>query len=191
MTTRLDLLCSASIVGLRAEAFPADEPLDLKGRAALARLSGGFARYDRILCSPAVSARETAEALELAASPEPALRDCDFGRWAGRPLAEIEALEPEALGLWLSDPEAAPHGGESFGEVAKRVGRWMDAVAEYSGAILAITHAAVLRAAIVHALGAPALSLLHIDVSPLCRVRLSGGKKSWRFRGLIPAKDAR
>jgi len=191
VTTRLEFLCSASTAGLRAAAFPADEPLDLKGRAALARLAGGFARYDRILCSPAVSARETAGGLELAASPEPALRDCDFGRWAGRPLAEIEALEPEALGLWLSDPEASPHGGESFAEVVTRVAKWMDALPENSGAILAITHAAVLRAAIVHALGATAHSFLHIDVSPLGRIRLSGGKRSWRFGGLIPAKDAR
>ena len=191
MTTRLEFLCSASTAGLRAAAFPADDPLDLKGRTALARLAGGLARYDRILCSPAVSARETAGGLELAASPEPALRDCDFGRWAGRPLAEIEALEPEALGLWLSDPEASPHGGESFAEVMIRVAEWMDALPENSGAILAITHAAVLRAAIVRALGAPTLSLLHIDVAPLGRARLARAHGVWRFSALVPVKLSR
>jgi broad specificity phosphatase PhoE len=191
MTMRLDFLCSASTAGLRAGAFPADEPLDAKGRSALARLAGQFEGYDAIFGSPALCAVETAQRLGLQATPEPALRDCDFGRWATRALAEIEAVEPDALALWLSDPGAAPHGGESFADVATRVGAWMDALAENSGAILAITHAAVLRAAIVHALGAPPRSLLHIDVSPLSHVGLSGERGSWRFSGLIPAKARR
>jgi broad specificity phosphatase PhoE len=178
VTTRLDLLCSASTAGLRAAAFSTDEPLDLKGRAALARLDGRFRGYDAIFRSPALSAAETAQGLRLQATPDPALRDCDFGRWAGRALAEVEALEPQALALWLSDPQAAPHGGESFAEATSRVAEWMDALPAGSGAILAI----------VHALGAPALSLLHIDAAPLGRVRLSGGKGSWRFSGLTPAE---
>jgi broad specificity phosphatase PhoE len=191
MTMRLDFLCSASTAGLRAGAFPADEPLDAKGRAALARLAGQFEGYDAIFGSPALCAVETAQGLGLQATPEPALRDCDFGRWAERALAEIGVLEPEALALWLSDPEASPHGGESFAHVATRVGAWMDALAENSGAILAITHAAVLRAAIIHALCAPPRSLLHIDVSPLSHVGLSGARGSWRFSRLIPAKARR
>ncbi len=192
MPTRLDLLCVAATAGLRAGVFPAaEEPLDAKGRAALAGLSGGFQAYDMILASPARAAAETTEALGLAAAPEVALRDCDFGRWTGRTLAEIEALEPEKLALWLGDPEAAPHGGESFADAAKRIAQWMDALAQNSGRVLAITHAAALRGAIVHALGAPALSLLRIDVSPLCRATFSGAKGSWRFGGLLPAKDGR
>ncbi len=191
VTTRLDLLCSASTAGLRAAAFPVEEPLDLKGRAALARLAGLFQGYDAIFCSPALSAAETAQGLGLHASREPALRDCDFGRWSGRALAEIGALEPDALALWLGDPQASPHGGEFFAEVMMRVGRWMDALPENSGAILAITHAAVLRAAIVHAIGAPPRSLLSIDVAPLGRARLSRAGGVWRFGGHMPAKDGR
>jgi len=191
MSTRLDLLCSASTAGPRAGAFPADGPLDPKGRAALVRLGGGFASRPRVLRSPAVCARETAEGLELAASPEPALRDCDFGRWAGRSLAEIEVEEPEALALWLRDPEAAPHGGESFGDVAQRVGRWMNALPASFGTVLAITHAAVLRAAIVHALAAPPRALLSIDVSPLSRARLARAHGVWRFSALIPVQLSR
>ena len=187
--TRLVLLCAASTASLRAGAFPAaGEALDAKGREALTRLAGQFQGNRRmILASPALSAAQTAEGLGLRASPEPALRDCDFGRWTGRALSEIEAEQREALALWLSDPHAAPHGGESFAEVLLRVGAWMDALPE-NDAILAIAHAAVLRAAIVHAIGAPPHSLLHIDVSPLSRVRLSGGKGKWRFCGLVPLK---
>jgi len=187
MTTRLVLLCSASTASLRAGAVPADEPIDAKGRAGLARLAGQFQGYDKILTSPARAATETARGLGLSATPEPALRDCDFGRWAGRALAETEAEDAEALALWLGDPRAAPHGGESFAEVLDRVGACMDGLEE-NCAILAIAQAAVLRAAIVHALGAPAHSMLRIDVSPLSRVRLSGGRGKWRFRGLTLVK---
>ncbi len=192
MTNRLDLLCVAETEGLRVGAFPAAAaPLDPKGRAALAHLADEFKGYDAVFASPARAASETAEALGLAATPEPALRDCDFGRWARRTLAEIEAAEPEALSVWLRDPEAAPHDGESFADAANRVGEWMDALAEKSGRFLAITHAAALRGAIVHALGAPALSLLHIDISPLSRVQLSRLKGNWRFGGLTPVSPMR
>ncbi|ARN82352.1 histidine phosphatase family protein [Methylocystis bryophila] len=189
---RLELLCSASTAGLRGGFFPtADEPLDQKGRVALARLAGRLGDYDRIVASPALSAMETARGLLLAATPEPALRDGDFGRWAGRALMEVEALEPEALALWLRNAGVAPHGGESFADVAKRVGQWMDALPEKSGVVLAITHAAVLRAAIVHALGAPSPSLLSIDVSPLGRARFARARGTWRFGALLPLKLSR
>jgi broad specificity phosphatase PhoE len=186
MSTRLDLLCQASTAGLRAGAFPADEPIDSKGQAALLGLAGRLRGYAQILRSPALAAAQTAESLGLSAVPEPALRDGDFGRWAGRGLAEIQAQETAALALWLRDPEAAPHGGESFANVLSRVGEWMDSLPETSGALLAIAPAAALRAAIVHALGAAPRSALAIDVAPLGRARLSRAHGVWRLSALVP-----
>ena len=73
---------------------------------------------DRAWTSPAARARQTAEALGLAADVEPALRGCDHGRWTGCSLAEAQAADGEAALLaWLGDPAAAPHGGESFADV--------------------------------------------------------------------------
>jgi len=187
MATRLDLLCAAATPGLRAGHFPAsDEPLDAKGRASLARLVGRLQGRATVLASPALSALQTAEGLGLQATPEPALRDCDFGRWAGRPLADIEAQERDALALWLSDPSSAPHGGESFVDVLQRVGAWMDALPQ-NPAALAIAPAAVLRAAIVHALAAGPRAMLSLDVSPLARASLTRSRAVWRFSALVPA----
>jgi broad specificity phosphatase PhoE len=186
---RLQLLCSASTRSVRAAAFPSDEPLEPYGRRSLSLLSGHLPTSDGILRSPALCAAQTAEGLGLDALIEPSLRDCDFGHWAGRALADIEAREPDSLAEWLSDPHAAPHGGESFAEVTKRVGIWMDGLPADAGTILGITHANIIRAAIVHALGVEPRAFPRIDVAPLARAKLSGAGGRWRFSALTPLKE--
>ena len=119
------------------------------------------------------------------------LRDCDFGRWAGRSLEEIHAQEPDALAQWIKDPQAAPHGGETFADVLSRVGGWMESLLDRSETLCAITHPMILRAAITFALGASPGSFRHIDIAPLSRVRLSNDGNRWTLGALIPLKDAR
>ena len=70
-------------------------------------------------------ARQTAEALGLSASVQPMLRECDYGRWAGKSLNKIAAHEPAAVDAWLNDPAAAPHGGESILDLIRRVANWL------------------------------------------------------------------
>jgi broad specificity phosphatase PhoE len=191
MTTRLHLLCSASTSSVSSIAFPADEPLDMRGRESLSRLSGRLPSCDIVLRSPARRAAQTAESLAVDARAEPLLRDCDFGRWAGRSLAEVQAQAPEAVADWLENPHAAPHGGESFADVMARVGGWMDGLLAGSGSVLAITHPSVIRAAIAHALGAGPETFRHIDVAPLTRTKLSGGGGRWTLVALVSLKDER
>ena len=191
MTRRLHLLCSASTTSVSSIAFAGDEPLDPRGRESLARLSGRRRSCDIVLRSPALCAAQTAEGLVLDARMEPLLRDCDFGRWAGRSLAEVQAQAPEALTEWLQNPLAAPHGGESFVDVMRRIGGWMDGLLKGQGSILAITHATVIRAAIAHALGAGPGVFRHIDVAPLTRVRLSGDGRRWTLAALVPVNGER
>ena len=191
MAMRLHLLCSASTASVSAVAFAADEPLDPRGMDSLAGLSGRLPACDVVLCSPALCARQTADGLALASTVEPCLRDCDFGRWTGRSLTDVEANEPAAVAGWLENPRAAPHGGESFADVTRRVGGWMDQMLVKSGSVLAITHALVIRAAIAHVLGAGPEAFRHIDVGPLTRARLSGSGGRWTLGSLIPARDAR
>jgi broad specificity phosphatase PhoE len=191
MTTRLHLLCSASTSSVSSIAFAADEPLDSRGRENLSRLSGRIPSCDIVLRSPALRAAQTAEGLALDARAEPLLRDCDFGRWTGRSLAEVQTREPEAVAEWLQDPCAAPHGGESFADVMTRVGGWMYGLLAADGSVLAITHATVIRAAIAHALGAGPKTFRHIDVGPLTRAKLSGGGGRWTLAALVSPRDER
>jgi broad specificity phosphatase PhoE len=191
MTTRLHLLCSASTSSTSSVGFPADQPLDARGRKSLEGFSGRLPSSGVVLRSPALAAAQTAEALELDAKPESSLHDCGFGRWAGRSLAEVQAEEGEAVAEWLRNPCAAPHGGESFADVMARVGGWMDGLLAGDGAVLAITHATIIRAVIAHALGAGPAAFRHIDVSPLTRANLSAGGGRWTLAALTPLRDER
>lgn len=191
MTTRLHLLCSASSSSVRSVAFPADEPLDARGRESVERFIGELPSCDVVLRSPALCAAQTVEGFELQAKIEPQLRDCDFGRWTGRPFAEIRTQEPDELASWLQNPHTAPHGGESFANVTARVGGWMDGLLSDSRSILAITHASAIRAAITHVLRAGPEAFRHIDVAPLTRARLSGGGGRWTLVSLLSSKDER
>jgi broad specificity phosphatase PhoE len=47
-------------------------------------------RADWYWTSPALCARQTAAALACGPALDPDLRDCDYGRWAGRRLRDVE-----------------------------------------------------------------------------------------------------
>jgi broad specificity phosphatase PhoE len=85
---------------------------------------------------------------------------------------------------WLSDPAAAPPGGEAVRDVIDRVGGWLAGLT--ASRVVAVTHPAVIRAAVVCAAGAPAASFWRIDVEPLARVGLTGRNGHWRLRYPAP-----
>jgi broad specificity phosphatase PhoE len=188
MTTRLKLLCHASTAAVRASAFPADEPLDVQGRQKLAAFPRHLLRSDRCLTSPALRASQTAETLGLVATIEPALRDADYGQWTGRSLEQVQAQHPQAVAEWLRNPEAAPHGGESVVALIARVSAWLDAQKAMPGTVIAVTHASVIRAAIVCALEAEPRSFWHIDVAPLSLTRLSSHHGRWTLTSMSSGK---
>src|ERR1700749_1206541 len=97
MTLQITWIAHGATAATRRAAFPGDEPLEDKARAKAAGLAGTLGRADRVLVAPERRARETADALGLLGTTDEGLRDCDHGRWAGRPLAELEAEVPAAL----------------------------------------------------------------------------------------------
>ncbi len=189
MTTRVTLLCHASTSAVRTSAFPADEELDTQGRQKLNGLSHHLRHRDRCVTSPTRRTTQTAVALGLEATVEPMLRDCDYGRWTGRAFDDVQTQEPEALADWIKDPSAAPHGGESVVALIARVSAWLDTQLTRPGVILAVTHASVIRAAIVGALEAEARSFWHIDIAPLSLTQLSGNGGRWTLVSLSSGKE--
>ena len=175
----LVLVRHAPTSATRASAFPADEALDERGRAQAAGLAAALPRHGAAITSPARRCRETAEAAGLAATVDEAIAACDFGSWSGRTLADVNAGDPEAVRSWMLDPGAAPHGGESLALFATRIARWLDAQAEADGRLVAITHGEVVKAAVVHALGAPLLAFWRIDVAPLAFTELHAHGDRW------------
>lgn len=130
MDTRLLLISHASTAAMRAGRFPADDPLDARGlaEAAAARARLSIPDDATVCVSPAVCARETAAALGLVATVDEGLADMDYGRWHGRRLADLAVEAPQDLVAWTHDSDAAAHGGESFSQLVKRLGQWLDAL---------------------------------------------------------------
>ena len=189
MTTRLLLLCHASTGAARAASFPGNEPLDDPGRRRLAASPPAVGRPHRCWTSPALRATQTAQALQLDAAPEPLLRECEYGRWTGRSLDDVQAQEPDAVAAWMQDPATAPHGGESLLALLGRVGQWLDAQNQLPGRVVAVTHASVIRAALIHAIAAGPAAFWRIDVAPLSLAMLSGNGSRWNLVSLAEPPD--
>lgn len=183
---RVVLLCHAVTDGIRLARFGGDEaptPAGLVDARALA-----VPRAERACRAPSRACRSTAAEMGLDALVDDRLSGCDYGRWTGRSLDEMLISEPAAVGEWMSDPGAAPHGGESLAALGARTGDWLDDQRR-GGAhtVLAIADAAVIRAAVVYAIDAGPRSVWRIDVSPLTRTVLIGEPGRWSLRELCRA----
>jgi broad specificity phosphatase PhoE len=184
MATRLTFLCAGATAASRIAAFPSpDEPLDDGGARKAAAFDVRGPRPDLIVSSPSRAAIETANAIGLHAAIEPEVADLDFGDWSGRTLPDLEDREAPALMAWLADPTRATPGGEAMAELVARVGGWMDRHAGSDRNLFAVSHAAVVRAAIAHSLSAPVASIMRVDVAPLAALELSFNGQ-WRLQEL-------
>lgn len=177
--TRLLLVCHGPTGATAAGRFPDDEPLlDSASPRPLVLPPDSTA-----LCGPERRTRETAVLLGLAPAVDLALRDCAFGRWAGRTLAEIATESPAALAAWIGAANAAPDGGESFAGVRDRIAGWLNERANLGGAVAAVTSPAVMRAAIAQVMGLGATeSAAEIDIEPFAQLDLTHDGRRWRIR---------
>jgi broad specificity phosphatase PhoE len=178
MTTRVLLISHAATAATRHTAFPEDEPLATTGTA------DPLPSFRRALSGPELRCRQTADLFGIEPAIEPRLRDCDYGRWRGHTLDELMVAEPDAVGAWLTDPSAAPHGGESIVDMLARVGGWLDELFAVTGRVVVVTHPSVIKAAVVHAICGTPESFWRIDIAPLSRTGLSGRSPKWTLHSL-------
>jgi probable phosphoglycerate mutase len=151
-------------------------PLNAEGREQaratgewLAPLSGTF---DALISSPVRRTRETAEILaeffDLEVEEEPGIAEMEFGTWDGMSFTEVHEKWPDELGAWLGDLESAPHGGESFRVVEKRVLEGRDRiVASYAGqTVVVVSHVTPIKTLVADALGAPLEAVYRMELAP-------------------------
>lgn len=162
---RLLLVRHAGTAATRAARLPLDEPAERD----LADLTGHLGRSGSLLTSPALRCRVPGGEVE------PRLGPWDLGRWAGLPLAEI----PE-LPAWRTDPAYDGHGGESTLALAARVAGLLASWHDRDGRVVAVTHAAVIRLAVLHALGAPVEAAWQLDIAPGSVTELHAAPGGWR-----------
>ncbi|WP_063797204.1 MULTISPECIES: histidine phosphatase family protein [Streptomyces] len=178
MTIRLTLLC-AHRPATSTEAVLGDTSLterDLpEAGAALAALPPHFSAVR----SPSTRCAFTAAFLGLKPAVEPALRDLDHGTWRGRRPAEIVATDPYGYSAWLTDPDAAPHGGETVRRLCARTGDWLGSLTSQTGRVLAVVEPTVARALIVQALSAPVRTFWNLQTPPRRTVSLMWRDGVW------------
>jgi broad specificity phosphatase PhoE len=177
--SRLLLVRHGSTASTRRAAFPPDEALDEAGLRESRKLRAVLDGVQSAFSSPAVRARQTAEAAGLEPRSDPDLAECDFGSWTALTLDDVSARDPEGLRAWFKDPHACPHGGESLAQLAARVRRFLSRIAGIPGATVAFTHGGVVKVALVEALGAPSSSFWRIDVAPLSVTELRRRDRIW------------
>lgn len=162
---------------MAAGRFPTDEPVNTLGRRQIDGLELGAA--ERVVCGPESRTQQTAELLGLHPTVDHKLADLDYGRWRGDSLGGVS---PAEMTIWLTDPARAPHGGESVVELVARVGRWLDSLTSERIRVVAVTHPAVVRAAVLVALDAPPRSFWRVDVAPASRTVLHFRGHAWTLR---------
>ncbi|MFE3545048.1 histidine phosphatase family protein [Nocardia sp. NPDC059177] len=178
---RVDLVGHGLTEAVRKARFPVDEPLDESGRAALRRAAvrGRVPLTDaQVLIAPERRARETAEVLRLTGESDERLRDLDAGSWRG---SEMGSLVQDQLFAWLTDPQFRGHGGESVTDLVERARFWLAEVASAGRDTVAVTHPAVIRAAVLVVLDAPPKSFWRMDVATAGIVRLHY-RGNWTLR---------
>ncbi|EFG77573.1 phosphoglycerate mutase family protein [Mycobacterium parascrofulaceum ATCC BAA-614] len=173
---RLTLVSHAMTDAMAATRFPDDEPLNALGRRQAQAGAVELFRGASHLTGPEQRARQTAGLLGLAAAADPLLADLDCGRWRGKRLQDVP---PGDLTVWLTDPARAPHGGESILDLMQRVGGWLASLTDNTSPAVAVTHPAVIRAAILRSLDAPPKSFWRLDIAPASRIVLHFRSGRW------------
>lgn len=164
-----------------------DVALSARGRRQAAALGHRLAStpVHAVVSSPLVRCRDTAAAVVAGLDTAPpagtavleGLVDADLGDWTGATADELAERDPERALEWGRDPAAAPPGGESYEDVRRRTTPVVkQLVAEHRGrTVLVVAHAAVVKAVLVAAWGAPtALAFrTRIDTGSLSRVEVA------------------
>lgn len=124
-----------------------------------------------VVSSPVRRARETAAPLAarlgLDVEADAAFSEIDFGPWSGRTFADLSG-DPAWRAWNVFRGTAAPPGGEGVLQVqARAIAGLTRLAARYPDAEVAIvSHADVIKAVVLHFLGAPTELLRRIEIGP-------------------------
>lgn len=193
MLRRITLLAPAPTASQRAARFPRldDEIERLDGRHAAA-VRRALGEPQHVVGGSELRVAQTADALGLALDARAELTAWCPGAWAGRRVTDVAAADPAGFEAWRTDPASDAPGRESLLALLDRGARWL-AERSADGRTLAIADSSVIRALVVHILGAPPEAFWRIDVAPLSTTVLHGEGTMWRVRSLGegPARSER
>jgi len=135
-----------------------DPPLDEVGVVQAEAIAARVGPVARIVASPLLRTRQTAEAVARVQGLEVDLDarwlELDYGELDGVLLGDVPAA---TWGLWRSDVTFAPPGGESLATLGDRVRAAADDLVAHARDedVLVVTHVSPIKVAMCWALGAP------------------------------------
>jgi broad specificity phosphatase PhoE len=148
-----------------------DLPLDGVGRAQVAATVGKIGTPDRVISSPLLRARQTAEAFGLPYEIDQRWEELHYGEYEGVPMADVGE---DVWARWRTDDDFAPAGGESLRQLAARVRAACDdlLVEASERTVVVTTHVSPIKAAVAWALDAPPTISwrCHLDQAAICRI---------------------
>jgi len=151
----------------------ADPPLDELGERQAAALAAAIGPVDRVVSSPLLRTRQTAEAFGVEVEVDERLVELDYGDWDGRPVGAVSA---EEWAQWRRDLEFAPPGGESLAALARRVREACTSLTEIAAddeTVVAVTHVSPVKAALCWALGVHDAVVWRTFVAPASITRIA------------------
>jgi alpha-ribazole phosphatase len=161
-----------------------DPPLAEAGRAAARETAQQLAGFlpERVYCSPALRARETAAIIapDAPAIELPSLRELDFGAFEGLAADEIERRMPEAWQAYMEDWQhfTFPQ-GDSVQEYLADAANTIRAIIDepLSGGVLIVSHKGFVTAALSTLLHGDSTHLFRYNIRPagFARLTIAGG----------------
>jgi probable phosphoglycerate mutase len=138
--------------------------------------------------SPRERCRETAEevcrVLDVSCAVEDALDEIDFGAWTGARFDMLED-EPEWRGWNAHRNVVRPPGGESMHEAQQRILQHLGKTAScVAGAVVMVTHAEIIRAALLHERKLPLQAWSSIAIAPGSVNELTHGRDANALAGV-------
>ncbi len=158
-----------------------DPGLDDLGRDQAAAIAEVVPQGARVISSPLVRCRQTADAIDREHETDDRLLEIDYGELEGVPVKDVA---PQTWADWRNDNAWAPPGGESHDQLAARVWELLDELAEEAAQrdVVLVSHVSPIKAAVAWGLG------VSIDISWRCfvqqasivRIATNGPKPSLR-----------
>lgn len=149
-----------------------DNELDDVGVQQASQIAAALSRadqpLDRIISSPLLRARQTAEATAELTGLEIAIderwSELDYGEWDGIPISEVRASDWQR---WRADTGFAPPGGESLAQLNDRVDAACNELAALAAGrnVAVFTHVSPIKSAVRWALGTSDEISWHLHVS--------------------------
>lgn len=143
-----------------------DHAIDERGAAEAIAAAAAISRHDElstggevtVVSSPLQRCVQTAEyvteafaGVDMPVHIDDRFVELNYGEWDGRPLGDVPL---ETWREWQTNPEFAPPGGETLGDVTLRVGEALaDWAARTEGPLIVVSHVSPIKAGVVWALG--------------------------------------